>query len=139
MAGSKCAYYRNKTLDNALGSPGTAYTPPGTVYLALSTAAFTAAATGSAMNEVTGSGYTRLGITNNSANWPNASSGVKANGAVFTFPTATASWGTVASFYIVDASSGGNCLYGADLGTARSLNSGDTASFAIGAISLSEN
>jgi hypothetical protein len=136
MAGSKSAYLENKALDIILG--GTSWTAPATVYIALSTAAFSTASTGSSMTEVSGGSYARVSVTNNSTNWPNASSGSKANGAVFTFPAATANWGTVLSFYIVDASSAGNVLYGADLTTSRTINNGDTASFAVSAITLTE-
>lgn len=139
MAGSKSAYYQNKALDNVLGSSGTAYTPPGTVYIALSNASFASTATGTALNEVSGTGYSRVAVLNNTTNWPNASGGIKSNGTVFTFAAASASWGTVLSFYIVDAPSGGNIVYGADLATSRTINSGDTASFAVGSITLTEN
>lgn len=136
MAGSKCVYLENKALDIILG--GTAWTAPSTVYIALSTAAFSSSSTGSALTEVSGGGYTRVAVTNNSTNWPNASSSVKSNGTVFTFPTATGSWSTVLSFYIIDASSAGNALYGADLTASRTIATGDTASFAISSITLTE-
>ena len=67
------------------------------------------------------------------------SGGSKSNATVFTFPTASANWGTVLSFYIVDAASGGNVLYGADLVTSRAIDTGDTASFAVGAIVVTES
>jgi hypothetical protein len=131
-------YLENKALDGVLGGPQ--YVLPGNVYIALSTAAFTTSATGSSMNEVPSTGaYARVAVTNTSTNWPNAASGTKSNGAVFTFPAATANWGTVQSFYITDSATGGNTLYGADLTTARTINNGDTASFAVGAITLTEN
>lgn len=137
MAGSKSDYLENKALDTVLGGPQ--YTLPSTVYIALSTAAYSDAATGSSMTEVTGGAYSRVAVTNNTTNWPGASGGSKSNGTVFTFPTATADWGTIVSFYIVDASSSGNNLYGADLTTSRVIASGDTASFAVGAITIVEN
>lgn len=137
MASGKSAYLSNAMLNGVLG--GSAFSLPGTVYIALSTAAFTASATGSAMTEVSGSGYTRVAVTNNSANWPAASGGSKSNGAVFTFPAASGAWGTVTSMYIVDAVSGGNALYGADLTASRVVNSGDTASFASGAVVVQES
>lgn len=136
MAGSKSVYLENKALDIVLG--GTAWSPPGTVYIALSTAAFTNAATGSSMTEVSGGSYARVAVTNNATNWPNASGGVKSNGTIFTFPAATAGWGTVLSFYIVDAASAGNVLYGADLTVSRTVATGDTASFAVNSITLTE-
>lgn len=137
MAGSKSDYLENKVLDGVLGGPQ--YTLPTTVYICLSTAAYADSATGSAMTEVSAGGYARVAVTNNNTNWPNSSGGTKSNGAVFTFPAATAAWGTVQSFYIADASSGGNCLYGADLTTTRTIATGDTASFAVGSITVTEN
>lgn len=136
MAGSKVAYLENKALDTVLGGPQ--FTLPSSFYIALSTAAFSASAT-TVPSEVSGTNYARYTGTNNSTNWPNASSGAKANGAVFTFAVAgSGGWGTVTSFYICDALTVGNLLYGADLTTSRTINSGDTASFAIGAITLTE-
>lgn len=137
MAGSKSDYWENAILNGSLGGP--ALTLPTTVYIALSTGVYSDAATGSAMTEVTGSGYARVAVTNNNTNWPSASAGQKSNGTVFTFAAASASWGTVQSFYIVDALSAGNILYGADLTTARTIATGDTASFAVGSITITEN
>lgn len=138
MAGSKSDYLENAMLDGVLGGP--AFTLPTTVYVALSTAAYSDAATGAAMTEVAGNGYARVAVTNNATNWPGASSGSKSNGVSFTFPAATgAGWGTVTAFYICDALSGGNVLYGGDLTIARSVSGGDTASFAVGAITITEN
>lgn len=137
MAGSKSDFWENAVLNGTLGGP--AMPLAGTVYIALSTAAYSDAATGSAMTEVSGGGYARVAVTNNTTNWPAASAGQKANGTVFTFNAATAGWGTVQSFYIVDANTAGNCLYGADLTTARTIATGDTASFAVGSITITEN
>lgn len=131
MAGSKSDYLEKIILDMVLG--GTAYTPATNVYIALSTAAYSDAATGSSMTEVSGGSYVRLLVINNATNWPNASGtspATKNNGTAFTFVTATGSWGTVASFYIVDASSAGNVLYGGDLSVSKAIASGDTATFA---------
>lgn len=137
MAGSKSDFLENRILDHLLGGPD--FNRPATIFLALSTAAYSDSATGSSMSEVSGGGYARVAVSNNTTNWPNASGSQKANGEVFTFPAATGNWGTVQSFYIVDASSGGNCLYGADLTVARTIASGDTASFAVGSIVITEN
>lgn len=140
MAGSKSDYLEKRILDHFLGA--TASTSAATVYIALSTAAYSDAATGSAMTEVAGGSYARVAVTNNSTNWPAAtgtSPASKANGAAFTFPTASASWGTVTSFYIVDAAAAGNIYYGGDLTVAKPVTSGDTASFAISAITVTED
>jgi len=136
MAGSKTDYLESAILNGVLGGP--AFSLPTTVYIALSTAVYSDAATGTSMSEVTGGSYARVAVTNNTTNWPSASGGSKSNATVFTFPTASAAWGTVQSFYIIDAASTGNTLYGADLVTARAIDTGDTASFAIGSITVSE-
>lgn len=139
MAGSKSDYLENALLNGVLGGPQ--FTLPTNVYIALSTAVYSDAATGSSMSEVsaTGTAYGRVSQTNNTTNWPSASAGTKSNGTVITFNAATADWGTINSFYIVDALSAGNVLYGADLTTPRTVVNGDTASFAVGAISITEN
>lgn len=139
MAGSKSNYLENKLLDAVLGGP--AFSLPATVYVALSTSAYSDASTGSSMAEVSssGTGYARVAITNNATNWPAAANGVKQNGATITFPLASGNWGTVVAFYICDASSAGNVLYGGDLSASRSIATGDTASFGIGTITITED
>lgn len=137
MAGSKSNYLENKVLDGVLGGP--AFTLPTTVHVALSSAAYSETATGAAMNELTGTGYARVALTNNATNWPAAVNGSKSNGTSITFPTAGSAWGTAVTFYIVDASTGGNVLYGGDMATGRTISSGDTASFAVGALTITED
>ena len=64
------------------------------------------------------------------------------NAIVVTFPTATADWNTAATipnFAIYDASTGGNLLYWGTLTTARAVTNGTTASFAAGALVVSED
>lgn len=144
MAGGKSNYLEAKILDLVLGA--TAFTAPATVYIALSTAAYSDAATGAAMNEVSTSGtaYGRVAMTNNATNWPAASGTTpttKSNGTTVAFTQATASWGTVLSFYIVDnATVGqGNVLYGGDLAVSKAVGTGDTASFAVGTLVVTED
>jgi hypothetical protein len=134
MAGSKSDYLENEVLDHVLG--GGDYTRPGTVYIALFTAAPTDAGGGT---EVTGGSYARVAVTNNATNWPAASSGSKSNGVAFTFTQATANWGTVVAFGIFDAASSGNLLYWGDLTASKSVEIGDTAEFAIGGITITED
>lgn len=134
MAGSKSDFLENELLDHVLGNA--AYTAPATVYIALYTAAPTDAGGGT---EVTGGSYARVAVTNNATNWPAASGGAKSNGTAVTFPTATANWGTVVAFGILDAASAGNLLYWADLTTSKAVNNGDTASFAVGDIDVTED
>ena len=134
MAGSFSDFLEAKVLDHVWGA--TSYSAPGTLYVALFTAAPSDSGGGT---EVSGGSYARVAVTNNTTNWPNAtgtSPTSKANGTVITFPTATANWGTVVAFGIFDASSGGNLLVWADLNTNRTVNSGDTASFAVSALTI---
>lgn len=139
--GSKCAYLENAILNTVLG--GDSFTAPATVYIALSTQPFADASTGSSMDEVSGSAYARVAMTNDSTSWPAATSqpAVKTNGIAIDFPTASGGdWGTIQSFYILDASSAGNALFGADLSTGpQAINDGDTASFDIGALTVIED
>jgi hypothetical protein len=134
MAGSKSNYLEDKINDHVLG--GGDYTRPATVYVALFAVAPTDAGGGT---EVTGGSYARVAVTNNNTNWPASSGGLKSNGTAVTFPTASANWGTCVAFAIFDASSGGNMLYWADLAVSKAVNSGDTASFAIGDIDVTED
>lgn len=131
--GSKSDYLEDAILDHVLG--GGDYTRPATVYIALFTV--TPDDTGGG-TEVTGGSYARKSVTNNNTNWPASSGGVKTNGVAFTFPTASADWGTVVAFGIFDASSGGNLLYWGVLTSSRTINSGDTSSFAVGSLAISE-
>lgn len=134
MAGSFSDFTEAKVLDHLFGA--TSYTPPTPLYFALFTAAPSDSGGGT---EVTGGSYARVGVTNNTTNFPNASGTSptsKSNGTVITFPTASANWGTVVAFAIFDASSGGNLIAWADLTVNRTVNSGDTASFAVSALTI---
>lgn len=131
---SKSDYLEGKVLDHLLGR--TTYTAPATVYVALYTTAPTDAGGGT---EVSGGGYARKAVTNDATNWPAASSSTKSNGTAITFDEATANWGTVVAWGLFDASSGGNLLYWGTLTQNQAVNSGSTASFAIGALTILED
>jgi len=89
-----------------------------TVYVGLFTTAPTSDAGVTGAVEVTGGAYAR--VATSGATWatPTASSGSEpavtagftTNAATITFPTSTASWGTVVAFGLFDASTGGNLL-----------------------------
>lgn len=120
----------------------TAYTIPATLYVALSTTTPTQA--GASFTEPSGNAYARVAVTNNSTNFVAAASQPATgyemeNGTVITFPAATGSWGTVTYFGIFDAATAGNLLaYGA-LTTSQTISSGDTASFAVDALTITLN
>lgn len=134
MAGSKSDYLENKVLDHVLG--GGDYTRAATVYVALYSVTPSDSGGGT---ELTGGSYARVSVTNNSTNWPAASSGSKSNGTAITFPTASADWSTAVAFGILDASTAGNLLYWGSLTTNKTVTNGDTASFAIGTLTITED
>lgn len=130
---SFCDYFENKILDCYFG--GTAYASSGTLYVALSSGIPTND-NGGGFNEPSGSAYARVAVTNTKSNWTTASGGALENSTTITFPTATGAWGTVSYFGIYDASTVGNLLGSGTLTIAKTITSGDTASFASGALDI---
>lgn len=127
----KTDYTENKVLDHINGK--TSFTMP-TAHVALFTAAPSDSGGGT---EVTGGSYARVATTGST--WAAASGGSTSNAAAITFPTATASWGTVTHYALFDASTSGNMLRWAALTASKTIGSGDTASFAIGALTMTED
>lgn len=83
--------------------------------------------------EVSGGSYARVVVNPSSGaspKWaaaaPSGSGHAVTNAADVSFPTATASWGTIVGIGIFDASSGGNLLAHGQLGTAKAIGIGDT-------------
>jgi hypothetical protein len=72
--------------------------------------------------EVSGGAYARQAVTFSA---PDVTHTLK-NSALVTFPTATASWGTVTHGALADASSGGNLLYGGALTNPKTVDVDDT-------------
>ncbi len=132
----KSDYLENKVLDHILGGPD--YARPATIYVALFTVAPTADA-GTGGTEVTGGAYARVAVTNNTTNWPAATGGVKSNGTVITFPTATAPWGTLVAFAIYDASTAGNMLFWNVLTANKVINTNDIAQFPVASLVFTED
>lgn len=142
MAGSKSNYLENKILNLVLG--GTAYSIPATLYVGLWDSAageLTDASTGASAGEISGNGYARVAITNNTTTWGAATTdGTRKNAIAITFPTATGTWGTsVDQVAILDATTSGNILYWGDLSVAKVITSGDTAKFDIADIVITED
>ena len=118
-------------LENALINAtlrNTTYTSPATVYVSLWTSDPTDAGSGT---EVSGGSYARTAVTMGAP-----SNGVSLNSADVTFPTATASWGTVGWIGINDALSSGNLLYHTALDTAKTIDSGDIFKISTGNLSV---
>lgn len=132
MAGSKNDYFELEILKWATGQVndlGSACTP----YIALYTGAPSDPGGGT---EVTGGSYAR---EDSSGKWAAPSAGSVSTNADITFTQATADWGTVLAFAILDAVTGGNFLYWADLTASKVVNSGDTFKFPSGNITLTED
>lgn len=125
----------NRVLDLLLGSSHDTTAMPATVYVALVTTA-PSDANGTGLVEVSGGSYARVAVTNNDTNWPAASSRQKSNGSTVTFPTSTASWGTVAGFAFYDAATAGNFLGYGDLSSSQPVGSGVTPQFAAGSLTV---
>ena len=118
-------------LENALINAtlrNTTYTSVATVYVSLWTSDPTDAGSGT---EVSGGSYARTAVT-----FAAPSNGVTTNNADVTFPTATASWGTVGWIGINDALTSGNLLYHTALDTAKAIDSGDIFKIASGNLSV---
>lgn len=102
--------------------------PATTLYLALFTTSPNNLGGGT---EVSGGAYARVAITNNTTSFTGATAtfpAIKANAINFTFPTATADWGTVAWFAFFDAASGGNMVWWGALATPVDVPATDTYS-----------
>lgn len=136
-------YLENKLIDFLFR--GVSYTPPTTLYIALCTSTPTEASTGSTITEVTGGNYGRVAVTSNTTNWSDTSGtnnatssgtgGTSNSSSIISWTSVT--WtATVNSMAICDASTGGNVLFYAPLTASQAVNSGDSISFAINALSI---
>ncbi|MBI5578129.1 MAG: hypothetical protein HY895_03170 [Deltaproteobacteria bacterium] len=128
--GSLSDFAENEVLDHILGVG--AYTPPATVYLALSTADPTDA--GSGLAEPSGNGYARTAIA-----FGAASARAIANSAVVTFPQASGAWGTITHWALMHAAAGGSMLAHGEVEPDQAIVALNTPSFAIGQIQVSWN
>jgi len=115
---------------------GTAYTAPGTIYVALSTADPTE--NGSGLAEPSGAGYARLGIATGSAQWTRSGNTVT-NVNDHSFAQATGAWGTLTHWALFDAATGGNMLAHGQLPDSKSPVDGDTPTIKAGDISVTLN
>jgi hypothetical protein len=124
---------------------GQTWTIPANLHFALFTAAPSDSGGGT---EVAGGSYARVSVARSLANFAGTqgagttvastgTGGASSNNTVITFPSPTASWGTVTHYGLFDASTGGNLFFHGALTTARVINSGDgPISFAAAAFQL---
>lgn len=103
-------------------------TPLAVIGVSLHTSAASDSAAGT---EVTGGSYARQ---DSKSKWATPSAGSVASNATVAFTTASASWGTVTDIGIWDATSAGNRLAWGTLTASKTVDNGDTLSFASGAL-----
>lgn len=131
-------YLENKVLDHVLKVA--AYTQPTSLYVALfnntsgNAAANLEAGTLTDETSASGTAYARQ-----SAAFAAASGGTSATNATITFPTATASWGTITHVAVMDngTAGGGNVLFWGAVTTSKTIDSGDTFQITSGNLTIS--
>lgn len=135
-------YLENKLIDELFR--GQAYTFPAGLHVGLLTAAPSDTGGGT---EVSGNAYARQDLAPSLTNWAGTqgattttastgNSGTTSNNVAITFPTPTASWGTVTHFGVWDAATSGNLLVYGALNIAKTINQGDTVTFPISSLSF---
>lgn len=139
MADNKTYYAEERTLDFWLcQNANFGVTSPAAVYVALFTA--DPGNAGSQASEVSsvGTAYARVaatGLFGAPAGTPRQTTN---SGGAVTFPTATASWGTVTHMAILDAATAGNMLYYGPLTASKTVDPGDTVTFPVSSITAQE-
>ena len=126
---AKSDYLEKKILDYVLRN--TADWAPTAVFLSL----HTSSPGETDGNEISGNGYSRVQIEFDEAHSTN---GTAANTNVETFTASGGNFGAITHFGIHDASSGGNLLYYGALTDGKTIEDGDTLSFAAGSIVITE-
>ncbi len=126
---SKTNYLETVLLNHVLRN--VSYTSPTLPYVALFTVAPTETGGGT---EVTGGGYARQAVTF-TAPAPDS----VANSTDVTYPIASAGWGTIVAFAVMDAATAGNMLYFANLTVAREVLINDQLRFPTGQLIVSES
>ena len=118
-------YLETKVLEDVFG--GSAYTAPGTLYVALFTAAPSDTGGGT---EVSGGAYARQTAAFT------VSGDTGSNTSAIEYATATADYGTVVAMGVFDASTSGNLLAYGTLTTSKTVSNGDVFRFNAGAIDI---
>jgi hypothetical protein len=130
--GSFSDYLENEILDHVFGTGS--YSPPTHLYIALCKSTLSDTSTGDLPGEITGGAYARKICDT----WDAASGGATENTQVVTFAQATADWGTINYFAIVDSITvgSGNVIGWGALTASKNIASGDTFKFATGDIDV---
>lgn len=109
----------------------TAWTPPGTIYVALFITSPGLDGSGGTEVSTSGTAYARVGITQGGASWtgPGASPNLEySNIASVDYAAPTADWGVITAAGLYDSASGStNLLFIAALTTSKTVSNGDGA------------
>lgn len=124
-------YVENQILDCYLNQSN--ITAPTNIYLGLFTSAPSDAGGGT---EVSGSGYTRIEITDKFDNASGTGGSLTTNGAITGFTADGGNWGTVNSIGIFDASTSGNLLFYTALDSSADVNDGDSFQISSGNLTV---
>lgn len=132
---AKTNYTEDAVMNHVLGKATWGAVTPA---LGLATAV-TDAEAGTLTEVANSNNYARVAIS--SAFGTASGGGQQSNTSAIDFNTASDSWGTVTHAFIADSAThgGGNILYVFALDTSKAVGSGDTPSFAIGALTYDEN
>jgi hypothetical protein len=126
--------YESTLLNFLYGAVGSPMTAPASYQIALFSTAPTDSTAGT---ELSGNAYARVTKTNDTTRWGAAGSSgaARTNAEAITFPTATGAWSAAVAWgaFLPDGTT--LTIYG-DLTTPKTLANGDTASFAIGTLSI---
>lgn len=129
MAGSFADFLENALLNLAFG--GTSYTAATKVYFGLSTSTPTDA--GGNITEPTDASYDMVEVDNDKTTFATSTAGTLHNDIAITFPTFTSASALVTHWFIKDDTSPTkNVLCWGSLTNPKTIDIGDTASFAIG-------
>jgi hypothetical protein len=134
MASGICEAWRHDILEELFG--GAALAAPATLYFGLCTACDH---DGTVTGEPSGNGYARKEITNDGDLWEAASEGSIANEAAITFAAADGGdWGALDTWFIANhaTNDGAAIIVYGPLTVEKTITDGDTASFAIGALTI---
>lgn len=143
MPGSFNNHVESGILNFLLRANTNSFARPATVAIALCRDVPTESQTGSTIPEITNAGsYARLVVTQNNSNWTEVAqvsdSGNITNLTDLTFATATAAWGHVSGFAIVDNSTygAGNVLMQGSFDSPREILSGDAPVFRASSVNI---
>lgn len=133
-------YLENKLVDHIFRA--TSFSAPTALYVSL----HSANPTDTGLNEISGNAYARAGLAPSVSNWKSTNgattgastgtTGQTSNADLITFATPTGTWGSVTHFAIWDSLTGGNMLFYGALTISKTINQGDTVSFATDALTV---